>query len=347
MKINKIIKKFDEFDWAAIKLSVFYVVIAMFISVLFSFTIYRASTFELGRGLGKTFGIFDQVSPDRMPPEFENFESMRMEQIKQIESQLKSKLIYINLAILLISSSLSYFLAKKTLMPLKVAMDSQNRFTADASHELRTPLTAMRAEIEVALRNGKTTIGEARKLLRSNIEEIIKLETLSDALLKLARYQRGVEEMKIVDIQATIVEAFERVQPLADRRSIEFKNNLKNLKVLGDKQSLVELFVIILDNAIKYSGKGKKIEINVSATGGGVKTEIKDNGIGIKASDLNHIFERFYRADISRLKDTTEPCNGYGLGLALAKEIVDAHSGNISVVSSPGKGTRFTVFLKS
>jgi len=227
-------------------------------------------------------------------------------------------------------------------------MEAQNRFTADASHELRTPLTAMRTEIEVAIRDKKMNLLEARELLNSNLEEISKLEVLSSALLKLAKNDGQIaKEFSKVVVSDVIIEAYEKVESLAREKEIKIEchpelgsGSLPNVSILGDRQSLTELFVILLDNAIKYSPKNSKIKIVVLEDSKDVSIKISDSGIGIKASDLPHIFDRFYRADHSRNKDKVD---GYGLGLSIAKQIVDFHGGNIKAESKAGKGTNFVV----
>ncbi len=341
--MNKIIKRISDFEWAAIKLSIFYVLIAMAISISFSMVIYNISTKELGKGLGRTYKIINQCSPGKLPPGFENLEHARVEQITEINGSLQDRLIYFNLIILAISSALSYFLAKKTLHPLEGAMESQQRFTADASHELRTPLAAMRAEIEVALRQKNLSKDDARKLLSSNIEEISKLENLSGALLRLARYEKEQNESNELSIEEVIIESYERISALAKNKNIQFENELKPFRVVGDKDNLVELFVILIDNAIKYSSKNSKVEIKMFEEGSNVAVTVKDHGVGIKSSDLPYIFDRFYRADHSRAKTKID---GYGLGLSLAKQIIDLNEGSISVKSSPEKGSEFKVLLR-
>lgn len=337
--MNKI-KKYTEFELAAIKLSVFYVLIAMAISISFSVALFNISKNEVGRGIGRNFRVIHQCSLDRLPVGFENLERAQNDQIREINNHFRDQLIYFNLIILIISSALSYFLAKKTLHPLELAMESQNRFTADASHELRTPLSAMRAEIEVALRDENLTKDEARKLLSSNIEEVEKLENLSDALLKLARYGKGAYDFRVVNVSDLVAEAFEKVEKLAKAKKIEFVNDLQKAQIVGDRQSLIELFFVLLENAVKYSEKGKRIEISVSQYSDKVFVKIKDQGIGIKSSEIPYIFERFYRADSSRSKDKI---NGYGLGLSLAKQIASVHGAKISVKSSPNRGSEFDV----
>ncbi|MCX6809985.1 MAG: HAMP domain-containing sensor histidine kinase [Candidatus Berkelbacteria bacterium] len=314
----------------------------MAISISFSVAIYNISTFEVGRGVGRTFKVVNLCAPEHLPPGFENLEHARIQQIEEISAHLKNNLFYFNFVILVISSALSYFLAKKTLHPLELAMDSQNRFTADASHELRTPLAAMRAEIDVALRDKKMTLGEAKKLLNSNIEEIKKLEALSDSLIKLAQYQNTKNDFADLDISNILVEAYEKVEVLAKKKNIVFENDIKGLNIKGDKQALVNLFVILIDNAIKYSSKNSKIKIETIKKEKHVIIKISDGGSGIKQEDLPHIFDRFYRADTSRNK---EKINGFGLGLSIAKNIVEFHNGKISAKSKEGEGSEFTIIL--
>src|SRR4030042_2699111 len=170
------------FKAAYLKLTFFYVLIAMAISICFSLAIYNISSREIGRGLGPQNGIFREIIPN-------DFENLRNQQIQKSNTRLKINLFYYNLVIFVLSMVGSYFLARRTLRPIEEAMESQSRFTADASHELRTPLTAMKAEIEVALRDKKMGLSESKKLLKSNLEEIEKLEKLSSALLTLTRIQ--------------------------------------------------------------------------------------------------------------------------------------------------------------
>jgi len=329
-----------KFSTAYLKLTAFYVLIAMAISVSFSIALYNISSNELGRGLGRQAGVLInlQIGPGSA---MSNLEQIRQDQIKESNSRLAVNLIYFNLLILILSSGMSYFLARKTMRPIEEAMEAQNRFTADASHELRTPLTAMKSEIEVTLRDNDLKLNDAKKLLGSNLEEIGKLESLSNALLKLARYQDEARaKFCKVSLEEAAAEAYEKIESLADQKSIEFDNELEDIIIKGDGQSLTELFVILFDNAIKYSGKNSKIFVSIKKESKLAILKIKDQGIGIKASDLPYIFNRFYRADRSRSKERVD---GYGLGLSIAKQIVELHQGNISVTSKPGKGSEFTI----
>ncbi|OQA51901.1 MAG: Sensor kinase CusS [candidate division WS2 bacterium ADurb.Bin280] len=337
-KINKL--KISEFEKAAIKLSIFYVFIVMTISISFSVIIFNVSSIELTRGIGRTFRYLDQAAPERIFPSQSELEIARINQIEQINKSLKDKLTFLNLLILLLSSSICYFLAKKTLHPLELAMEAQSRFSSDVSHELRTPLAAMRTQIEVALRNKDTSKSEARDLLKSNLEEIAKLENLSGVLLRLENRKLKDFEFSKVDLSEVVTGAYQKLEALSSEKKIVFSNDLHSIFVQGDEEALVELFVILIDNAIKYSDDGKKVEIKIGSTHGKGFVSIKDYGKGIKASDLPRVFERFYRGDFSRSKNKID---GYGLGLSLAKQIADMHKAKIEVISEVGKGSEFIV----
>lgn len=334
------------FKSAYLKLTLFYVLIIMVISISFSAVLYQISSNELDRGLDRQERTIRDIPQEfqLQQPSFQpDFEKIRLDQLEESSQRLRLNLIYFNLLIFVLSSLLSYFFARRTLTPIKEMVEAQNRFTADASHELKTPLTAMRSEIEVNLRDKKLGLKESKKLLASNLEEINKLETLSNALLMLAKYQEELKlDFKKVELSQLIVEAYEKVEKLAEAKSIKFENNFEKIYVQGERQSLIELFVILLDNAVKYSPANSKISINLSSNKKWAEAKIKDSGIGIKASDLPHIFDRFYRADHSRNK---EKADGYGLGLSIAKRIIKLHKGTIKAKSKPGDGSEFIIEL--
>ncbi len=308
----------------------------MIISIVFSIVLFNLSSNEINRGLGRQENRFMMLN---IPPNnpLQNLQNIRNEQLEESSRHLKTNLIYFNFLILILSSGVSYFFAKRTLKPIEDMLLLQNNFTADASHELRTPLTVLRSEIEVGLRDKKLSLNDAKQLLNSNLEEIIKIEDLSNTLLKLSKYQeKNKLEFRKINLEEVLVEAYEKVESIANNKNIKFKTSLNNLYVNGDKISLVELFVILLENAIKYSPEKSEIKIGLSSEKKETIVKIIDQGIGIKEVDLPHIFDRFYRADHSRNK---EHSNGYGLGLSIAKRIVDLHNGKISVESEPSKGT--------
>ncbi len=334
------------FSSATFKLTAWYLAIIMIVSLFFSYSIYLASSREVRSGLQQQtiyiHNIFvDQFSPDN------DLELLRAQQLAIINQRILSNLIALNLVVLVLGGGASYLLARRTLKPIQDAMEAQSRFTADASHELRTPLTAMKTEIEVSLRDKGLGVGEARELLASNLEEIGKLEALSNGLLRLAQYQQGMTQprWKTVELPGIVSDAMARVEHAATMAQIGFEVGVPDkLQAEADPESLEELLIILLDNAIKYGQSNTVVAIHGKQQAGDVVLTVQDHGVGIKSVDLPHIFDRFYRADTSRSKNDT---SGYGLGLSIAKQIVDIHHGTIEVESKLGKGTTFTVTIPS
>lgn len=340
------------FRSARIKLTAWYLLIIMVISMSFSAFIYKVLTSELDRVQQIQRSRVERGLPERhliipVPGESGQRPGLLLidtDIIEETKHRLVIFLVIINSGILMLSGGAGYFLAGRTLKPIAQMLDEQNRFVSDASHELRTPLTSIRSEIEVNLRDKRMGLAEAKKLLRSNLEEVVNLQSLSDKLIKLAQYQKGGNGMvfeKVVFGQV-VEEAVRRVDGLAKSRQISIVKKIRAEEVEVNKSSLVELLVILLDNAIKYSPRVSKVEITTQGTDGKVLIGVKDRGAGIDERDLPHLFDRFYRVDESRTKSNVA---GYGLGLSIAKQIVDRHNGSIWVESEPDKGTVFTVQL--
>lgn len=327
-----------------LRLTLWYVLIVMLISAGFSMFIYRQTTSQLQADFiprGPIGGNFDDPFTQ---PIRDRVQQLFQQRYETATSHLRDQLILTNLMVLLAASLASYFLAKRTLRPIEESLEEQRRFTADASHELRTPLTAMRSEIEVALRNANTKPEEHVEILRSNLEEIHRLEQLSRGLLRLARSESGssTNASETVPVSGIVDDAVRQVTPQATKKGITIDRVNIEGSWSGDKHSFVELLVILLDNAVKYSDDQTKVRIAGEATNRSVTLRVQDHGIGMKASDIPHIFDRFYRADSSRTKNTVD---GYGLGLPIAKQIVERFDGKISVTSTIGEGTTFTVTL--
>lgn len=319
---------------ATIKLTLWYLMLIMALSIGFSVMLYHVSSQELERGVPPRPGL---LLRELQPGSYEQFREV---QLGSSRSHLRGDLVLFNLAVLILGGGLSYALAIRHIRPIEDALTAQSRFTADASHELRTPLTAMQTEIEVSLRDPKLTKEETRELLESNLEEVGKLRVLSDSLLRLAQGNGKDLELKPVALDGVAEEAIARFAKAAKAKSIKVHNQVKASEVMGDHESLVEVMAILLDNAIKYSDKQTSITLSSETHGKYGLLSVKDEGQGLKASDIPHIFERFYRADTSRSKQRVE---GYGLGLSIAKQIAAAHKGEIEVESAPGKGSTFTV----
>lgn len=333
------------FHKARIKLTVWYLAIIMTISILFSLIIYS--------GIDREFGRFERFErnrteqeqrvflPSSPPQPFQPFNSAM---VAEARDRLAFTLILINLGILGLSGFAGYFLAGRTLRPIKEMVDDQNRFITDSSHELRTPLTSLRSEIEVGLRNKKMGLSDARHILESNLEDVISLQTLSDSLLELSQNGHLVNKkyMEEVSLSNITKNAVRKVENLAKTKQIKIESRIGNVKVYAVADRLTEVFVVLLDNAIKYSKKKGSITISSKIVNNAVRISVTDHGIGIEEDDLSRVFDRFFRANKSRSKNDA---SGYGLGLSIAKKIVDFHNGYILVKSIPGKETTFSVFL--
>lgn len=227
---------------------------------------------------------------------------------------------------------------------LEQAFERERRFTADASHELKTPLAVLRGDIEVALRRERST-EEYQRVLKSSLEEIARLTSLTEDLLTLARSDAGESVLAIepVRLDELAAQACAYVAPLAKSAGVtlEFQPTTTPVEVEGDQKRLKQLLVNLLDNAIKYTPSGGRAELSLSVVDSFALIEVTDTGRGIPASALPHVFERFYRQSDPRDSRVT----GFGLGLAISKWIVDAHGGSIEVKSEEGQGSHFTVKL--
>lgn len=328
------------FTKARLTLTGWYVLIIMLISILFSVAVYQRTASEVERSLRRQiFRTLPGVIPPRFPTELPDFENQIFAEAKR---HIVYELLLLNMGILVASGIAAYFLSGKTLKPIEQMMDEQKRFVADASHELRTPLTAMKTEIEVALRDQNLEITQAREMLMSNLEEVDKMQSLSDHLLTLSRYQDTKIKYKFIPSSLTrlIKIAMENVKIIADRKNITISYQGNDIRGEVVATGIITLVTILLDNAIKYSPQNGKVNIELKSEPSYAIIRIKDSGVGIKASEMPYIFDRFYRADGSRNKNQTD---GYGLGLSIAKSITGLHNGKIWAESPAGCGTIFFV----
>ena len=230
-----------------------------------------------------------------------------------------------------------------TLARLERSFDQMQRFTSDASHELRTPLTAVRSVGEVGLQQPRSPEGY-REIIGSMLEEVDRLSQLVESLLTLSRADAGHVKLtrQPVDLSSLVQDTITQVQVLAEEKSQHVAAELNGpVLISADAVLLRRAVVNLLDNAIKYAPAGTAIHVTLSAEGQQAMVSIRDQGPGISAADQDHIFDRFYRVDRSRSRDTA----GAGLGLAIARWVVEAHGGVISVTSEEGHGSTFRITL--
>ncbi len=221
---------------------------------------------------------------------------------------------------------------------LESAVKTLSQFVADASHEFRTPLAVIRTTAELALRRAR-----APEAYRDSLQEIgveaERMTVLVEDLLILARSDAGVADMPLspLDLGEVLQDVVAEMRNLAEFRRIHIQSKLDKVMISGNRPALHRAFLVLLDNALKYSAEGSEVMVILSDT----SVEIKDFGTGISAEDLPHIFKRFYQADRARSQ------GGYGLGLSLAESIVRAHGGSIEVSSTLGEGSSFRVVLSA
>ncbi len=330
------------FKQARLKLTAWYLLIIMVISFSFSALIYQLISIEINRFANSQRNRFEKqfvLNEAPRPPKIVIDDDL----INETEKRLTISLFIINGIILIISGSLSYFLAGKTLKPIQQMTEDQKQFISDASHELKTPLTALKSLFEVSLRDKKMTLTDAKKVIQQGIDQTDKLSKLSNSLLELSRFdnQKLVSTQTIL-IKEIIKDAVSQIQPKADQKNIKIISKISSQKVCGNYQKLVEFFIIFLDNAIKYSPNNTKINLIAINHKKNLLIKIVDQGIGISKKDLPHIFDRFYQASNSRTKNSD---TGYGLGLSIAKQIIDLHHGKIEVETKLNRGTTFIIHL--
>jgi len=332
------------FKSARIKITAYYLLIIMAITFSFSAAAYRSTTRQMERALEmqerRVKNRFFNIPNPPFPP---NEPIIDKEAVKQIEKETLTRLLLINVLILIGAGIPGYWLAGKTLKPIEEMAEKQKKFTVDAAHELKTPLTAMKTNLEVNLRDKNLDLKKAKTVLESTINDIDSLTLLTNSLILQSKYQNYKNGKRdSINLKESAQNVIAKLEPIAKEKKIKINLDADEIKTRGDENFVRELLTILVDNAIKFSKKEGKIEISIKAKNNWAQISVKDNGIGIDEKDIPYIFDRFYKADTSRSKNEAP---GFGLGLSIAKEIVEAHKGKISVKSKKGTGTEFLIKL--
>lgn len=264
--------------------------------------------------------------------------------LRLIEHQLETlRVVFLTggLVGLAVALASGFWLAGRTLRPIKNALDSQRQFVSDASHELRTPIAVAKANNALLLDDPEATIEAHLDQAEAVAAELDHLGVLVGDLATLARADEGAANLMLesLDLGELVAEVARDMDALAELHQVDLAFETGIVPVYGDRARLRQLMVILIDNALKYAAGS--VNVRCFVEGSRAAVSVFDDGPGVSPEDQTRIFERFYRADVER----TRGKGGMGLGLAIARWIVEAHGGRISVTSGPGQGTTFNVSI--
>ncbi|WP_218079235.1 sensor histidine kinase [Anthocerotibacter panamensis] len=243
-----------------------------------------------------------------------------------------------------ITGGCAWLLAGRAMVPIVESYRRLQQFTGDASHELRTPVATILATAQGALHQPEVLSPDTYEKFAVIVQTAQRMKDLTEDLLWLARIDSGVPVGRICcSLHTILTDLHEELAPLSVAKAQDFQIRLPpgEIHLVGQQSQLYRLFTNLITNAIKYTPVGGRIEVRVERSGDGVAVQVVDTGVGIPAAHLGHLFERFYRVDEAR----TREAGGFGLGLAIAQTIVKHHQGTISVQSTAGAGSTFTIHL--
>lgn len=262
-----------------------------------------------------------------------------------IVDSFRTNLIVCIVVSMALSVVASYVLSRKTLKPIILSWNKQTEFVQNASHELRTPLTIIQAKQELLLDEPQAKIIDKVEEINTSINETRRMARLVKDLMQLAKADSNKVELykEITDIDGLIKEVTKPFIEMAEVQNKKFNLDLKYGKSINiDKNKIHQVLVIILDNSLKYTEAGNEITVSTYEKDSKFVLDIKDTGIGISEDGIAHIFDRFYREDKARSRET----GGSGLGLSIASHIVELHGGSIKAMHNGPKGTIIEIKLK-
>lgn len=315
------------FHAARLRLTAWYLLILAVIVAVLSFALYRLLLLTQGAELHAV------ETGARLP---------LVHAFAHDEVILAYQIVAVDVGVLLLAAFGSYLLAGRTLRPIQDAMERQRRFAAAASHELRTPLTALQGNLEVALLSRRKP-EEYEQLLREAVDDTERMGRLVRDLTLLARPEgdTALAQRETIDLREVVCDALSDIEILAADKGQRLEVELgAALPVQGQPLRLRQVFVNLLENAVRYTPEEGEIRLVGRREHGHAVVSVRDTGAGISQEDLPHLFEPFYRADKARSN-----ADHVGLGLSLASWIVHAHGGQIEAESQPGAGSDFTVSL--
>lgn len=323
------------FREARLRLTAWYVLAIMLVSISFSAIIYRSWSMEMER-----FAMAQKVRLERRMMVPVVIDDDVMEEAKK---RAFFNLVIVDSLLWLLGAGGGYFLAGKTLGPIEESLEEQRRFINDAGHELKTPLTALKTNLEVYLRGWeKTSKEEVREVIEGSLSDVDRLQKLTESLLFLGKLEnkKNAAENKAILVAKNIDMAMESIAPLAKKKLITISRTKSSSKVYWNPDDMKRALIILLDNAIKYSPKKSKVRIKIKGKTNSVVIMITDQGMGIAKDQAEKIFERFYRIDSSRSGNS-----GFGLGLPIAKRLIESANGKIWFESKLKEGSTFYMQL--
>ncbi len=319
-----------RFDRARVRLTLVYVAILAVILFLSSSSIYSAFSQRLERR-------FERF---RARPQMMLLDGMIPPNPDDVRTDLINSLFLVNGLLLLAGGVFSYYLASVTLEPIQASYERQRRFLSDASHELRTPLAILQTDLENELRDIRLSV-PAREQRTSNLDEVKRMGRIVGDLLMLSRADEGnvvQRNAAIINLGEFLQMSVSRMQGIAATHQISLSfNHLQNETVFiqAPHDLLLQTLTNIIHNAIIYNKPGGGVSVAMASEEKRARVTITDTGIGISPEDLKNIFDRFYRVDKSRSRQS----GGSGLGLAIVQSLMSQMNGSVNIESAPGKGT--------
>lgn len=265
------------------------------------------------------------------------------EQLQALDTLLHL-LLLLGFLTLILSAVGGLFLANRALLPARLAHDRQRDFISDASHELRTPLTMLRSNVEVVLRGKDRLPEDDVALLEDTVQEAAHLTSIANSMLDLARLDNESAhlEEEVVDLGQLSDDVVRWASSLAMEHDLAIHAEVAGtVMVVGDRLLLRQALLILIDNAIKYNKPGGEVLVEVSMRNHQARVDVRDTGIGIAASEMSRLGERFYRVDKARSRET----GGAGLGLSIVRRIAERHRGSFHLTSDSGHGTTATLIV--
>ncbi len=318
----------NPFQRARIKLAAFYTLGVLVLMVIFSVSVYV---------------LFSRNAVDNLEyqgPGRDQGASVETQVVANAQHRLQTILLIMDGLVVFLAAGVSYYVAGKALQPVENAYTAQKKFAADAAHELRTPLTIMKTGAETVLAGGSRE--EYEKYIQDSLEESEFLAGVVNDLLFLARSANNKTNFSSLDLGELVRKQAQFMMPYAKTKNVALTClPAGRIIVNGNPDHLRRLLNNLIKNAIDYNRENGKVEVSLRESKDRVTMQVADTGVGIGAPDLDRVYDRFYKADPAR----SGAGGGAGLGLSIAKEIVEAHKGKLDVKSTPSEGTLVTVQL--